>query len=120
MERKLESLVDHVAGEVLVALRGNGLAELKDKRWEDLEGPAVVLGDAVTRKVLEKLLGEQAEAFQKCAERNCGCCEKVLDDEASETRGLVTPRGIVRWKTPVQHCAACRRDFFPSSEGLGD
>jgi hypothetical protein len=37
-----------------------------------------------------------------------------------QSRTLVTRRGKVHWKTPVQYCAACHRDFFPSGEGTGD
>jgi hypothetical protein len=123
MQVELEAVLDRLAEEVVEAVRGHGLEELRNKRWAELEGPAVEVGDAVTRKVLARLLGQQAEELvggDAAGGRGCPFCTTELAEKPRQTRSLVTRRGTVHWKTPVGRCTRCRRDFFPSGEGVGD
>lgn len=120
MNQEMDAVLDRAVEEVFAVLQRDGLADLVEKRWDDLEEPAVEIGDRVTQKVLAKLLGKQAEDIQEHGLETCCRCRTKLDGVSHQSRSLVTRRGKVHWKTPVQYCAACRRDFFPSGEGIGD
>jgi hypothetical protein len=120
MNMEMDAMLDQAVEEVFAVLRRDGLVDLSKKRWDDLEEPAVEIGDRVTQKILAKLLGQQAEDLQEHGLETCCRCGTKLDDPPVQSRTLVTRRGKVHWKTPVQYCAACRRDFFPSGEGTGD
>jgi hypothetical protein len=120
MKMEMEAVLERAVEEVFAILRRDGLGDLLEKRWDDLEEPAVAIGDQVTQKVLAKLLGRQAEAVEEHSPETCCRCGGKLDGRSHQSRTLVTRRGKVHWKTPVQYCAACRRDFFPSGEDAGD
>ena len=120
MNQEMNAVLDRAVEEVFAVLRREGLADLSEKRWDDLEEPAVEVGDRVTQKVLAKLLGRQAEELQEHSPGACCRCATKLDAPSPQSRSLVTRRGVVHWKSPVQYCAACRRDFFPAGEDAGD
>ena len=120
MNQEMDAVLERAVEEVFAVLRRDGLADLSEKRWDDLEEPAAEIGDRVTQRVLAKLLGKQAEDLQEHSPRACRRCGTKLDGPSHQSRTLVTRRGKVHWKTPVQYCAACRRDFFPSGKSVGD
>jgi hypothetical protein len=121
MGKEMDDLVERVAELVFATMqREEGMDHLSEKRWDDLEGPSVEIADRVAQKVLAKLLGKQAEELQERSPERCCRCRRKLDVPTTQSRSLMTRRGTVHWKTPVRYCAACRRDFFPAGEGVGD
>ncbi len=115
---EVRAVVSRCARELREALRGTNLDQLGDKRWDELEGPAVEVGDLVACQLLQTLLQEQAGEVGKGAEV-CPLCGAKLENKADESQPLQTRRGWVSWPQPVGRCPRCRRDFFPSGANSG-
>ena len=116
--QRLDAALQKCVGELRAVLREEGLDELAAKRWDDLEGPATDVGDTLTRKLLQMLLAEQAEEMDQSPEA-CSHCGTRFVPKPDQARRLQTRRGHVHWKQPVRRCTKCRRDFFPSGQGIG-
>jgi len=81
-----------------------------------LERVAVVAAGGLTEGTLATLLEQQAQALpaeSPCPARGRSCPIR------HEPRTLATAHGgALRYREPVAHCPACRRDFFPSASRL--
>jgi hypothetical protein len=80
-----------------------------------LERVAVAAARGLTEGTLAILLEQQAQALP--AESPCPACGRPCP-VAHEPRSLTAHGGALRYREPVAHCPACRRDFFPSASGL--
>lgn len=90
--------IDNLAGASLMTIEEQTLAEV----------------DRVTRIVMSELLAKQAEQAEPITD--CPRCGKPMKPQKPQHRRLQSRRGIVKFKTDVSHCEACRLDFFPSDE----
>lgn len=105
--------LDQIADLVVDRLTESGtLANLGVANLEAIEEEAIISMDQVTRDVISKLLGKQAEIIE--APKQCPKCGGAVEDKPSQGRSLQGRRGNVHFKTEVAHCEACRLDFFPS------
>ena len=105
--------LDQIADLVVEKLTDSGaLANLGSASLESIEEQTLVSVDQITRDVISRLLGKQAELIEppkQCPKCGGGVCEKP-----AQGRSLQSRRGNVHFKTDVVHCEACRLDFFPS------
>jgi uncharacterized protein with PIN domain len=115
---EVKSVVDRCVRDLREVMKGSNLEQLKDKRWNELEGPAVEAGDLVAQQLLQALLEEQAGEVGK-ATAVCPVCGAALEVKPDESQPLQTRRGWVSWRQPVRRCPRCRRDFFPSGAKPG-
>ena len=92
-----------------------GLLE-RDVRFHVLEAAGHALGRAVAQATTERLTLARAERLSE--PQPCPTCDRqwpVLYQE----RPLETIDGPIGLHETVCHCAACRRDFFPSASRNG-
>jgi hypothetical protein len=104
---------DEIENAVVKMLMESGqLADLGNASLEAIENETIDSIDAITREVISKLLGKQADQTEppKC----CPKCGGELCEKLSQGRSMESRRGRVHFKCNVFHCEACRLDFFPS------
>jgi hypothetical protein len=105
--------VDQIADLVVEKLMESGrLADLGTADLESIEEETILGVDQITRDVISKLLGKQAEVIDPPA--HCPQCGGHVSTKPTQGRCLQSRRGNVAFKTEVVHCEACRLDFFPS------
>lgn len=106
--------VDQIADVVVARLmeKNGSLANLGSQSLEAIEERTLESVDQLTRDVISKLLGKQAQLVE--IPPNCPRCGAKLCPKPSQGRSLESRRGSVHFKTNVAHCEACRLDFFPS------
>jgi uncharacterized protein with PIN domain len=105
----LDQIVDLVVEKLTESGR---LANLGSANLESIEDETILSVDQITRDVISKLLGKQAELIE--SPKQCPRCGGEVVDKPSQPRLLQSRRGNVRFRTDVVHCEACRLDFFPS------
>ena len=93
-------------------LEKSSLANLGNATFESIEDQTLMSVDQITRDVISKLLGKQAELVE--VPSHCPKCGSEMCGRPSQARLLETRRGQVHFKTDVARCEACRLDFFPS------
>ena len=106
----LDQIVDLVVERLME--KNGSLANLGNASLEAIEDQTLASVDQITREVISKLLGKQAQLVQ--APKQCPKCRGQLCGKPSQGRALESRRGSVNFKTNVAHCEACRLDFFPS------
>jgi uncharacterized protein with PIN domain len=84
---------------------------------EAIEDRTLESVDQLTRDVISKLLGKQAQLIE--VPEVCPTCGSKLSAKPAQGRSLDSRRGCVHFKTEVAHCEACRLDFFPSVQSSG-
>jgi uncharacterized protein with PIN domain len=106
--------VDQIADLVVERLmeKNGSLANLGTASLEVIEEQTLASVDQITRDVISKLLGKQAQLVE--VPEICPTCGGKLCLKPSQGRSLQSRRGSVHFKTEVAHCEACRLDFFPS------
>ena len=115
---EVQSVMDKCVRDLCAALVEVKFDQLKDKRWNELEGPAVEAGDWVGRELLKALLEKQGADVSREADV-CPLCGAPLETRPDEPQPLQTRRGWISWRQPVRRCPRCRRDFFPQGRVLG-
>lgn len=111
--------VDQIADLVVERLmeKNGSLANLGTASLEAIEERTLESIDRITRDVISKLLGKQAQLIE--APPVCPKCGGKLCAKPAQGRSLESRRGSVHFKTDVAHCEACRLDFFPSVQSSG-
>ena len=111
--------VDQIADLVVERLmeKNGSLANLGTASLEAIEDRTLESVDQLTRDVISKLLGKQAQLIE--APEVCPTCASKLSAKPPQGRSLDSRRGSVHFKTEVAHCEACRLDFFPSVQSSG-
>jgi uncharacterized protein with PIN domain len=105
--------LDQIADLVVEKLTESGtLANLASANLEAIEEETIVSVDQITRDVISKLLGKQAQIIEPA--KQCPKCGGELGQKPTQGRSMQSRRGNVHFKTDVVHCEACRLDFFPS------
>jgi hypothetical protein len=105
--------LDHIADLVVKKLTQFGtLANLASASLESIEEETIISIDQITRDVLSKLLGKQAEMLETPTQ--CPKCGGEVHEKPIQGRSIQSCRGNAHFKTGVVHCEACRLDFFPS------
>ena len=105
--------LDRIADLVVEKLTESGtLANLGSANLEAIEEETTRSVDQITRDVISKLLGKQAQIIEP--PKQCPRCGGEVGVKPSQARFLESRRGNVHFKTEVVHCEACRLDFFPS------
>ena len=105
--------LDQIADLVVEKLTESGaLANLGSANLEAIEEETIVSIDQITREVISKILGKQAQIIEP--PKQCPKCGGEMGDKPTQTRSMQSRRGNVHFKTDVVHCEACRLDFFPS------
>lgn len=105
--------LDQIADLVVEKLTKSGtLANLESANLEAIEEETILSVDQITRDVISKLLGKQAQIIEP--PKHCPRCGGEVGDKPVQARSLQSRRGNVHFKTEVVHCEACRLDFFPS------
>lgn len=105
--------LDQIADLVVEQLTDSGsLANLGSANLEAIEEETIVRVDRITRAVISRLLGKQAQLL--AAPKQCPRCGGEVAAKPTQGRSLQSSRGNVHFKTEVVHCEACRLDFFPS------
>ncbi len=105
--------LDQIADLVVEKLTDSGtLANLGTANLESIEEETILSVDQITRDVISKLLGKQAEIIEP--PKHCPKCSGKVSAKPAQGRCLQSRRGKVPFKTEVVHCEACRLDFFPS------
>jgi hypothetical protein len=110
-------VVAQVSQALLDELTERGTRDLTTMRLSDIEDEVYGLVDSVSQRLVRGLLEDQASQDQV---QTCPCCDGPLHDKPPEEKSLLLRRGDVAWQQPVKRCGACRRDFFPSGEAVGD
>lgn len=106
-------LLDQIANLVIEKLTQSGaLADLGSASLDEIEKETIVNLDQVTREVISKLLGKQAQLIEP--PQQCPQCGREVCPKPTQGRSLQSQRGQVHFQTEVVHCEACRLDFFPS------
>jgi hypothetical protein len=116
-QEAMEPLVERVAGEVRRALTADGQPDLGRMPLTEMEKRVGTVGGQIVRRALEGLLAEQTH--QLSIPEDCPACGCRLQGKQPELKRLKTQHGWVAWEQPVRRCPKCRRDFFPSGEGVG-
>jgi hypothetical protein len=105
--------LDQIADLVVEKLTESGrLADLGTANLESIEEETILSVDQITRDVISKLLGKQAELIEP--PKHCPKCGGEVGEKPTQGRCLQSRRGKVSFKTEAVHCEACRLDFFPS------
>jgi len=105
--------LDQIADLVVEKLMESGaLANLGTANLESIEEETILSLDQITREVISKLLGKQAQIIEP--PEQCPQCSGEVGEKPSQARSLQSKRGNIHFKTNVVHCEACRLDFFPS------
>jgi hypothetical protein len=103
--------LDQIADLVVEKLTKSGtLANLESANLEAIEEETILSVDQITRDVISKLLGKQAQIIEP--PKQCPRCGGEVGDKPVQARSLQSRRGNVHFKTEVVHCEACRLDFF--------
>ena len=112
-------LTAQMSQELIELLTDGGRRDLRQLRMDDLEEEVYGLVDEITQRTLRGVVEDQA---QVCPSDwvNCPKCGQVLVDKPPEEKSLLSQRGEIVWRQPVKRCTACRCDFFPSSQSVGD
>ena len=79
-----------------------------------MEAVAAAAAQGLTQGTLEVLLEQQAQALGQ--QQPCPGCGQPCP-LTREERPLAVPGGALTYPEPVAHCPACRRDFFPPTDG---
>ena len=121
---QLKTLLDDWFGE------RNGLAEEQfggdgrppiDTTFATIEALGHQTGCQVAQALDEHLTRRHAEHFQGGQTHACPTCQEACDlVEAAKERPLATGDGTITLAEPVFHCPVCQRDFFPSTQSVGD
>ncbi len=111
--------VDQIADLVVERLmeKNGTLANLGTATLEAIEERTLESVDQITRDVISKLLGKQAQLVEVPV--LCPTCGDKLCSKPPQGRSLQSRRGSLHFKTEVAHCEACRLDFFPSVQSSG-
>jgi uncharacterized protein with PIN domain len=123
VQRNQERL-ERMAAELAEALYGpDGMPW--GTRFSELEDSAFELGQALARRLMQRMVRSQAADSLPCELKPCPRCGRELgalpdEDSNQEARVLTTRSGEVEWCEPKRHCPTCRRDFFPSSQEFGN
>jgi len=105
--------LDQIADLVVEKLTESGtLANLGSADLEAIEEETILSVDQITRDIISKLLGKQAQIIEP--PKQCPRCSGEVADKPTQARSLQSRRGNIHFKTEVVHCEACRLDFFPS------
>ena len=105
--------LDSIADLVVERLMESGaLANLGSANLDAIEEETLLSIDQITREVISKLLGTQAQIIEP--PKQCPKCGGDVGDKPTQARSFQSRRGKVHFKTEVVHCEACRLDFFPS------
>jgi hypothetical protein len=86
----------------------------------DIEELAVQIGRAVSRKLCDRALQQQAARPVPTEDQACPSCGGPLQTTEPEPRVVTTRAGETQWLEPHAHCPRCRRSFFPSVEAPGN
>lgn len=105
----LHLLADAVVEQLMLS---GQLADLEHADLETIESEVIENIDELTRGVISKLLGKQAELTAQPA--CCPKCQGPLREKPAQDRSLQSRRGQVDFQCDVYRCEACRLDFFPS------
>jgi hypothetical protein len=89
-------------------------AEPGECLFSALEGAAALVGDAVTREVLEQELAAGGEP-----DCHCPTCGTIGLRKGERRRSIQTRRGPVPVTEIECYCRPCRRSFFPSVPSAG-
>jgi hypothetical protein len=110
--------LDQIADLVIEKLmQSDALADLGSANLEQIENETRVNLDQITREVISKLLGKQAQLVEPPGQ--CPRCGGEVGPKPVQGRSLQSQRGQVHFQTKVVHCEACRLDFFPSVQNSG-
>jgi len=109
--------VAQVSQALLDELTEKGTRDLTATRLSQIEEAVYGLVDEVTERVVRGVLEDQAG--QSKAIDTCPRCGGGFEDQEDQAKSLKLRRGQVEWQQPVKRCPRCRRDFFPSGEGVG-
>jgi hypothetical protein len=105
-----------VVAEMLAAEEAEGWDD-SEENIDDIENAMIEIGDAVAREFgrrkLERRLREPPQPPP------CPKCGHASECTGQHERRLLTRRGEVPTCEPKYYCPKCRRNFFPSVEGLG-
>ncbi len=91
-------------------------------RFAEIERIALTVAQELRKRLLDLLLGRQAEAMhQNLPEehRLCPSCGRETVAQDPEPRLLRCRAAVVEWMEPHRHCSRCRKAFFPQSKLLG-
>ena len=86
-------------------------------KFSKIEADGITIGNELARLIIQMSVQVQAQAVPPpCLQQ----ADEIADVIGSglETN-IQTPVGEVQWKQPKTRLSNARRDFFPSSEGIG-
>ncbi len=86
-----------------------------DIDFQALEQIAAAAARGLTEGTLATLLEQQAQPLRG-TQQPCPQCGQLCS-VGSEQRPLVVQGGQLTLNEPICHCPACRRDFFPPTDG---
>jgi hypothetical protein len=86
-----------------------------DVTLADMEEVAVRAAKSIVRGAVETMTSQQAKQFGE--ELPCPICGRMCVVKR-KSRPMTVRGGEATLDEPVAHCAACRRDFFPSASGI--
>jgi len=86
----------------------------------DIEELAVQIGRAISRKMCDQALQQQAAKPVPAEDQACPSCGRPVQPAEPEPRIVTTRAGDTHWLEPHAHCPHCRRSFFPSVQAAGN
>lgn len=87
-------------------------------KFSEIESQGMNVGLELARLMMEQAVSEQADQVPEAALESEG--EVAAQVGKTKSSSLETSAGEVEWDQPKTRLTESRRDFFPSSEGLGD
>lgn len=112
-----EEALRHCVSVLAAYVTADGTRDFRETRLTQMEEELGEAADVLVREVLATVLRQQPE--QVATDCVCPRCGGVLEEKPPAQTPLLTRRGPVHWLQPVRRWPACRRDFFPSGQGVG-